>query len=215
MADKHNKMEGIQAIDAITVIQTRPELYIGPLDSPAAINTLLVETLCIALDNAISGCASEVEITIHADGSASVRDNGPGLNIEIVHDGLTAIEILLTQLYACREAKRNKVNKALCGVGIVVTNALSSKLTVETVHDGWIWQQHYSYGRAKGPIQKVEETSQQWQKITFHPNPAIFGTMRLSPDYFAEWFAQQSLGLGEAVVTLHYDRTFKELHAGS
>ena len=199
----------------MTALRTRPEMYVGPLEDPAAINTLLTESLCIALDNATSGCASDIDIAIHADGSASVRDNGPGLNVDIVHDGLTAIEMLLTQIYACREAKRNKVNEALCGVGIVVTNALSSMLKVETVQHGWLWQQCFSCGKAEGPIQKVEPTSQQWQQITFQPDSEIFGSRHLSPDYFADWFAQQPLELGEAVVTLHHGNTSTQLHSGS
>jgi DNA gyrase/topoisomerase IV subunit B len=207
--------EDIQVLETMTAVRTRPEMYVGPLDDPAAINTLLTEALCIALDNATSGCASRVDITIHADGSASVRDDGPGLNVDIVHNGLTAIEILLTQIYACREAKRDKINEALCGIGIVVTNALSHTLTVETVQDGWHWQQHYSCGKAKGPIQKTERRSKQWQQITFQPDRQIFGSRRLSPDYFAEWFAQQPLELGAAVVTLHHANASTQLYADS
>lgn len=215
MTERRYTPDDIQVIDAMTAIRTRPEMYVGPLDDPAAINTLLTEALCVALDNASSGCASEVAITLHDDGSASVRDDGLGLNVEIVNNGMTAIEMLFTQLYACREAKRNHVNQALCGPGIVVTNALSQMLKVETVQNGWLWQQQYSRGHAKGPIQKTQPSTQRWQQITFLPDPEIFGARRLSPDYFAEWFAQQSLELGAVTVTLYYNSTSTRLYADS
>lgn len=215
MTEDRYTPDDIQILDVITAVRARPEMYIGPLDDPGAINTLLTESLCIALDNATSGCAAKVDIIIHDNGSASVRDDGPGLNVEVVHNGLTAIEILLTQIYACREARRNKVNRALCGVGIVVTNALSHTLKVETVQDGWLWQQQYSRGRAEGPIQKRKLCSQQWQQITFHPDPEIFGSRRLSPSYLAEWFDQQPLELGSATVTLQHGNTSTQLYGGS
>jgi DNA gyrase/topoisomerase IV subunit B len=214
MAKGRYTPDDIQVIDAMTAIRARPDMYVGKLDEPAAINKLLIESLCIALDNATSGCASEVDIRIHDDGSASVRDNGPGLNVEIVRDGLTAIEMLLTRLYSCREAKRNKVNEGLCGIGIVVTNALSNSLTIETGQDGWIWQQQYACGRAQGPIHKTGPSSQQWQQITFHPDPAIFGSQRLSPGYFADWFGQQELELGSSIVTFHHSATSIRLYDG-
>ena len=211
MAERKFTEDDIQTIDAMTAIRRRPEMYVGPLNDPAAINTLLTEALCIAVDNATSGCATEIAITIREDGSASVRDNGPGLNVDIVHDGMTAIEMLLTQLYACRDAKRNKINESLCGVGIVVTNALSEWLSVETVQDGWLWRQRYTRGHADAPIEKQTKEADVWQQITFLPDRDIFGQTRLCPTYFSQWYRQQPLDLASARVTLH-DKHKKQVH---
>jgi DNA gyrase subunit B len=198
MTDKVYTEEDLTPLDAITGIRGRPEMYVGPLADPATINSLLTESLCIAFDNAVSGCATNIAVSFHADGSASVRDNGPGLNVEIVHDGLTAIEILLTKIYACREVKRNQIHQSLCRFGIVCTNALSEWLTVEVVQDGWLWKQRYVRGYAEAPIEKLSQQAQTWQQIRFLPDRDIFGDAMLAPDYLVKWFQRLPLSLLEA-----------------
>jgi DNA gyrase/topoisomerase IV subunit B len=210
MTESRYTPDDIKPIDMMTAIRMRPAMYVGLLEEPAAINTLLRESLCIAFDNASSGCATEVVISIHADGSASVRDNGSGMSVEVGRDGLTAIEMLLTKLYACREAKRSLVARNQCGVGIVVTNALSEWLIAETVQDGWRWRQRYVRGYAESPVEKQERCSDSWQQIHFRPDPEIFGAAQLSPEYFIQWFQQQAFDLGNATVRLiHNDKTVR------
>jgi DNA gyrase subunit B len=215
MIEPQYTSDDIKVIDAMTAIRTRPEMYVGPLADAAAINTLLTEAMCIALDNVMSGCATKVSITIHEDGSATVRDDGPGLNVDYVYAGMTAIELLLTQLYACRQAKRNRIAAELCGVGIVVTNALSEWLVVETVQDGWLWQQRYTRGHAEGPIEKLRECDGMWQQVSFRPDPNIFGSMQLSPSYCIQWFQEQPVNLGSATVILHHGKSSTPLRAAS
>lgn len=205
--------EPIVALDAITGIRTRPEMYLGPLDSLFAINQLLVEALCLALDNALSGCASRVDITVREDGSVTIRDNGPGPDVDIIQDGMTAIELLLTQVLACRKMKRIELNHDLCRLGIVATNALSRQLQIEVVQDGWLWRQRYSCGKALGPIQRIEPSREQWEQITFTPDPKFFGSRFLCAEYFAEWFRQQKFDLGTTAVVLHHANTTRDLTA--
>jgi len=203
----------IELLDSMTAIRRRPTMYVGPLDQPATVNALLAESLCIALDNAANGCTTEIDITLHENGGATVRDNGPGLSVYSASGEPTAIENLLTQLYACRDAKRTKINESLCGIGIVVTNALSETLTFETVYEGWLWQQQYIRGHASQAIAKQRLCSEQWQQISFRPDPELFGANRLSKDYFSQWFAQQPFNLGKAKVTLHYRNVSTRLSA--
>ncbi|MFK7820695.1 MAG: hypothetical protein AB8G99_18390 [Planctomycetaceae bacterium] len=176
-------------------------MYVGHVKDPAAVNTLLAEALCISLDNAISGCATEITVTFLDDGSVSVCDDGLGLSVTKTDSGLTPIEILLTQLHACRDAK-TRVNESLCGVGIVVTNCLSSSLVVETVQDGWLWRQDYAKDLPVSRIRKVEPSAGQMQRITFLPDPEIFGSNCLSPDYFFEWFVSKQFELESAVANM-------------
>lgn len=199
MADRIYTAEDITPLDAITGIRGRPQMYVGPLADPAAIHVLLFESLCLAFDNAISGCATDVAVTFHADGSASVRDNGPGLNVDVIQDGLTAIEMLFTKIFACREAKRNRIHQSLCGVGIVCTNALSEWLTVEVVQDGWLWKQRFVRGHVETKIQRQSPQSETWQQIRFLPDREIFGSAMLSPEYFTEWYRRQPLTLPTSV----------------
>jgi len=211
MEEREYTLDDIEVLDSVTAIRRRPSMYVGPLDLPSAVNALLAEGLCLALDAAATGCATQVDITLHGNGAATVRHNGPGLGIHSSPDGLTAIEKLLTQLYACREAKRTKINARLCGIGIVITNALSESLLFETVHDGWLWQQQFSRGHAKQPILKQRECSERWEQITFRPDPEFFGINQLSNDFFVQWFSQQPFDLGAAEVTLHCENTVTRL----
>ncbi|MEZ6121471.1 MAG: hypothetical protein R3C28_33620 [Pirellulaceae bacterium] len=212
MATPEYSPDDIEVIDGLNAVRRRPAMFVGPLDDPAAINTLLTESLCIALDNAITGCATAITITMHDDGSATVRDDGPGFDVEISHNGMTTIEILLTQLHACRKAKQTLVNETLCGIGIFATNALSKSLVVETVQHGWLWRQDYSCGKATGPIRKIEPAAEQWQQITFQPDPDIFGSSRLSSDYFSDWFLGKQFDLRSATVNLCHGTTSTQLY---
>ena len=111
-----------------------------------------------------------------------VHDNGPGLSVEKTVSGLTTIEIVLTQLHACRQAKK-KVNETLCGIGLVATNILSESLLIETVQDGWEDRQEFAQGHATGSIEQIKATTEQWQQIKFTPGPEIFGDNPLKYTY--------------------------------
>ncbi|MEZ5945050.1 MAG: hypothetical protein R3C18_26995 [Planctomycetaceae bacterium] len=191
----------IQHLEGLEGIRHRPELYIGPIETLAALNTLLAESLCIALANANGGCASEVTIKINDDGNASVRDNGPGLELTKFSNGRTLIEVLFTEIYACRAHKDSKDQHAFCEVGIVTTTALSEWLVVETVRDGWLWEQRFERGKVTGPIERRRECTEQWQQISFLPDHEIFGAAKLSPSFFKDWFLAKKYDLGQAKVT--------------
>ena len=211
MPETEYSPDEIEVLDTVTAIRRRPAMYIGPVDEPNAVNTLLAEALCIALDNAATGCASEISISFDSDGSVTVRDNGPGLSVDKTASGSTTIEILLTQLYACRQAKK-KVNEKLCGIGLVVTNILSESLVIETVQDGWGFRQEFAQGHATGPIERTKPTTEQWQQITFTPDPEIFGDNRLCPVFFSNWFLGEKFDLASATVTVHAGNQSRQLH---
>lgn len=199
--------DDIEAIDAITAIRRRPAMFIGELSTPDVVNTLLAESLCLALDNAISGCATELHIHINPDGSASVWDNGPGCDVTRLHDGMTEIERLLTCMYACRDAKRNQViRQSTCGAGMICTNALSEWLVVELVHAGWLWTQRFVRGYATGPIEKEAQVADVWQRITFRPDREVFGNATFDTTQFIGWYKSQSFKTPQTLVTLHDEK---------
>ncbi|MBM81158.1 MAG: hypothetical protein CMJ78_11270 [Planctomycetaceae bacterium] len=117
---------------------------------------------------------------------------------------MAEVELVLTKLWACRDAKRSPMNQKFSGLGIVVANALCESFKYETAQDGWFWRQQFSRGIAESGIQKLEPTTEQWQQITFRPDPEFFGSRCLSVDFFLDWFSQQSIELGSTVVTLHH-----------
>ncbi|MEZ6039397.1 MAG: hypothetical protein R3C20_02750 [Planctomycetaceae bacterium] len=162
-------------------------MFVGPLDDPAAINTLLTESLCIALDNAITGCATAITITTAADdaGAATVRDDGPGFDVEIFPQRYDHTEIP-AHATARRKAKTTLVNETLCGIGIFAGKR-SQQVTGR--RDGSTWfalgDKDYSCGKATGPIRKIEPAAEQWQQITFQPDPGHLWFKSWSSDYFS------------------------------
>lgn len=192
----------IRLASAVTAVRLRPNMYVGPLDRPDAILTLLAEGLCLAMDGALSGLTRQIEVTLHREGFTSVRDDGPGPDVSSSGGSLGAIENLLTEIYACRQAKKSDTGKSLCGAGIVVTNALSEWLTFETVQEGWLWRQRFVRGEPEGPMARVQTQDERWHRLTFLPDREFFGKMRLTAPVVREWFAGEDFDLPRTKVTL-------------
>ena len=129
--------DDIESLRGLEAIRRRPGVYVGDPADPATVTKLLAEATCLAFDNAVEGCATDVIVTLNSDGSAEVRDNGPGLDLHKDKYGWSAIDYIFTSLHACRKHKKaSRHADSMCGVGIVATNALSEWLTYRTTQDG-------------------------------------------------------------------------------
>lgn len=192
----------IRLASAVMGVRLRPAMYVGPLDRPEAILTLLAESLCLSMDGALTGATHEIRITLQGDGTVSVWDDGPGPNVSASRGDFGAIEKLLTEIYACRRAKQSAEGKSLCGVGIVITNALSEWLTFETVQAGWLWRQKFVHGESAGPIARIEPQDAIWHRLTFLPDRQFFPETRLTADPIRRWFMEESFDLPATTVTL-------------
>jgi DNA gyrase subunit B len=116
----------IRVMPSSEAIPRRPDMYLGPLPNPLVLNKLIEEALCLSVDDAACGCCTEIAIAAHPYGIVTVRDNGPGMPMEMRSDGRTLAEVLPTEVMACRAAKRNPTAAhACCHLGLVVVNALS------------------------------------------------------------------------------------------
>jgi len=191
--------ETIQHVDTATGIRLRLEHYVGPPSSPETVNTLLTESVCLALDNVAAGESSNVAISLHEDGSASVLEDSPGIRVD-KHKEL--IESILTEVFACKKHKRDPLAKDVCQFGIVLTNALSEWFTYETAQDGWIWKIEFVRGLRQRPLEKTEPCTNTWRRISFRPDRDIFAEVGLSSSVFRKWFCEQRLNLGSSTVTL-------------
>lgn len=171
------KEEPIVLIDnAATAIRMRPELYLQSKTSRYdVVNTLLEEAACHAIDEIVSSFCSHVLITLHKNGSASVEENGNGIPVTTPeHRKQSIAELYLTNLGACSGFKKNNlIGHSFCRSGLVVTNALSESLTLESWIEGYRWTIGCQMGMITTGLQKHESTVKTGSRITFLPDKSI------------------------------------------
>ena len=177
----------IQVLEGLEAVKRRPGMYIGSTDV-RGLHHLVKELVDNAIDEAMGGYCTHIEVTIHPDNSVSVRDNGRGIPVgyhEKMHK--SALEVALTVLHAGGKfgGSGYKVSGGLHGVGLSVVNALSSSLTAEVRRDGIIYRQEYVNG---DPVTGVEQVGTYGDDtgsgttITFLANDEIFDTLDYNYD---------------------------------
>ncbi len=168
--------EQIVVLEGLEPVRKRPAMYIGTT-SLAGVHHCLNEIIDNSIDEALAGYAKNVWITIHADNSATVQDDGRGIPVDNVPKyNVSAMQLVLTKLHAGGkfEGKAYKISGGLHGVGGSVVNALSSWLTAEVRRDGIIYQQSHKRGIPQGPVKKIGKTKDTGTTITFLPDAEIF-----------------------------------------
>ncbi|MBY0501405.1 MAG: DNA topoisomerase IV subunit B [Alphaproteobacteria bacterium] len=169
----------IEVLEGLEPVRRRPGMYIGGTDE-RALHHLVVEILDNAMDEAVAGHASRIDIALHEDGSVSVRDNGRGIPID-PHPKFTdksALEVILTTLHSGAKfgGKSYNTSGGLHGVGLSVVNALSKSLRVEISLNKTLWYQDYAEGHPVGPLVNGGVSSyRRGTLIRFWPDPKIFG----------------------------------------
>lgn len=169
----------IEVLEGLEPVRRRPGMYIGGTDENA-LHHLVNEVLDNAMDEAVAGFATRIEIELAADQSVTIRDNGRGIPID-PHPKFpdkSALEVILTTLHAGGKFsdKIYQTSGGLNGVGISVVNALSDKLTVEVVRDKQVFSQQFSRGAAQNKLELVGNApNRRGTSITFHPDEEIFG----------------------------------------
>lgn len=169
----------IEVLEGLEPVRRRPGMYIGGTDE-RAMHHLAAEVLDNAMDEAVEGHASRIEVELAADGYVTVRDNGRGIPIDPHPKFKTksALEVILTMLHSGGKfsGKSYATSGGLHGVGISVVNALSDDLVVEVARDRRHYTQSYSRGNPKGKLKDLGEVSnKRGTTIRFHPDPQIFG----------------------------------------
>ncbi|HEX4113588.1 MAG TPA: DNA topoisomerase IV subunit B [Stellaceae bacterium] len=175
----------IEVLEGLEPVRRRPGMYIGGTDE-RALHHLAAEVLDNAMDEAVAGHASRIEVELHKDGSVLVRDNGRGIPVD-PHPKFpkqSALEIILTMLHSGGKfgGDAYKTSGGLHGVGVSVVNALSDKLSVEVARDRKLWTQEYSRGKPTTKLKDAGATpNKRGTAIRFHPDPQIFGTHHFKP----------------------------------
>lgn len=170
--------ENITVLEGLSAVRKRPGMYIGTTDV-AGLHHLVWEVVDNAIDEAMAGHCTMIEVVVHADGTLSVADNGRGIPVD-THSKTkkSALETVLTILHAggkFGEGGGYKVSGGLHGVGVSVVNALSTKLIAEVYRDGKIYRQEYHRGEAATKVEVVGKSGPvTGTKITFLPDDTIF-----------------------------------------
>ncbi|MGI1663429.1 DNA topoisomerase IV subunit B [Palleronia sp. KMU-117] len=175
----------IEVLEGLEPVRKRPGMYIGGTDE-RALHHLVAEVLDNAMDEAVAGHATRIEVELHADYSVSVRDNGRGIPVDPhpKFPGKSALEVILCTLHAGGKfsGKAYQTSGGLHGVGVSVVNALSDHLRVEVARNRELYAQEFSRGLPQGPIQKIGPTpNRRGTTVTFHADDEIFGHHRFRP----------------------------------
>ena len=175
----------IEVLEGLEPVRRRPGMYIGGTDD-AALHHLAAEILDNAMDEAVAGHASSIEVSLEAGNWLLVRDNGRGIPVDPhpKFKPLSALEVILTTLHSGGKfgGKAYATSGGLHGVGSSVVNALSDGMEVEVARDRTLWRQEYARGKPTtklvnaGPVHNRRGTT-----IRFHPDPDIFGDQQFSP----------------------------------
>jgi topoisomerase IV subunit B len=169
----------IEVLEGLEPVRRRPGMYIGGTDE-AALHHLFAEVLDNAMDEAVAGHATFIDVTVEADGFLSVTDNGRGIPID-PHPKFpkkSALEVIMTTLHAGGkfDSGAYQTSGGLHGVGVSVVNALSDRLEVEVARGQTLYRQVFERGHPKGKLETLGKvTNRRGTKVRFKPDPTIFG----------------------------------------
>lgn len=169
----------IEVLEGLEPVRRRPGMYIGGTDE-RALHHLFAEVIDNAMDEAVAGHASFIDVEVLDDGSIAVTDNGRGIPIDPhpKFPGKSALEVIMTTLHAGGkfDSKAYETSGGLHGVGISVVNALSDQLEVEVARGQMLYRQRFSRGLPQGPLETVGRVAnRRGTRVRFHPDAQIFG----------------------------------------
>lgn len=168
----------IEVLEGLEPVRKRPGMYIGGIDE-RALHHLFAEVLDNAMDEAVAGHARLIEVSLAADGSLTVRDDGRGMPVDPhpKFPGKSALEVIMTVLHSGGKfsGKAYETAGGLHGVGVSVVNALSERLEVTAWKDGFEWRQAFARGQPTSKLERGGPTRRHGTALTFRPDPAIFG----------------------------------------
>ena len=188
MANRYDD-NSIQILEGLEAVRKRPGMYIGSTDT-RGLHHLIWEIVDNSIDEALNGYGKKIQITLEADGSVTVQDEGRGMPIGQHASGVNTLQVIFTVLHAGGKFSSEggyKTAGGLHGVGASVVNALSEWLTVEVAHDGELVRMEFVDGGKKiGKLEHLGKTNRTGSTVRFKPDPRIFSTTEYKYDVVCE-----------------------------